>query len=361
MPRSTLISPTCVAAVVAVALLALPGVGAPNLDSTGTTPLGLSPNGTAGATTSANRSPSDLSYWKDLTRSLGHAPPARENFGLVYDRADAYTLLYGGVNVSGTAFGDTWIIRNGTWTQLHPPTSPGPRVGVQMTYDAATRSVLLFGGYLEPPSFAGRLVNDTWTFHAGLWTNITANVTMSPPPRYLGGLSYDAADGYDLMFGGVGSSSILNTTWTFANLTWTHLKLRAHPGATYPVTMDYDASAGRVVLFGDWSGETWLFGGGKWTQFSRASPPASSDGQMAFDLECNCSLLFSGVTGYPYSQLADLWAFHNRTWTHLTFADPPGREDGAMIFDGARHHLILFGGISWTPSGSSQNDTWLLR
>src|SRR5262245_35402669 len=49
------------------------------------------------------------------------------------------------------------------WTQQHPATSPPARVGAWMAYDAATGTVVLFGG-VNSDATGG--YNDTWTWAA---------------------------------------------------------------------------------------------------------------------------------------------------------------------------------------------------
>src|SRR5215469_15862905 len=52
------------------------------------------------------------------------------------------------------------------------------------------------------------------------WTNRTAGV--EPSPRWGAMAAYDAADGYLVVFGGIGNShGALRDTWTWANGKWT--------------------------------------------------------------------------------------------------------------------------------------------
>jgi len=44
------------------------------------------------------------------------------------------TLLFGGFDFA-QVYGDTWILREGGWFQLHPVSSPPPRGGPGMAYD----------------------------------------------------------------------------------------------------------------------------------------------------------------------------------------------------------------------------------
>jgi hypothetical protein len=51
--------------------------------------------------------------------------------------------------------GDTWTWDGSTWTQQHPVPSPSARTDASMAYDAATGTVVLFGGggKTSPPQY----------------------------------------------------------------------------------------------------------------------------------------------------------------------------------------------------------------
>jgi len=60
---------------------------------------------------------------------------------------------------TGTCFNDTWIWDGTTWTQQFPPVSPPGRTSYAMVYDAATKTVVLFGGTNSAGALGG-----TWTW-----------------------------------------------------------------------------------------------------------------------------------------------------------------------------------------------------
>ena len=57
-------------------------------------------------------------------------------------------ILFGGcTDVLCTSWSDaTWSYSSGSWTQLHPPASPGARGEAGMAWDPALDAVVLFGG-----------------------------------------------------------------------------------------------------------------------------------------------------------------------------------------------------------------------
>ena len=75
-------------------------------------------------------------------------------------------LLFGGSLRPGTKdgfLGDTWVWTGRTWSLLHPAASPSARHNADMIYDAATKKVILFGGY------DGSYLGDTWSWNGKTW------------------------------------------------------------------------------------------------------------------------------------------------------------------------------------------------
>jgi len=210
------------------------------------------------------------------------------------------------------------------WLQASPPTAPSARAGAAMTYDAADGYILLFGGC---PFWGGdywghvcTALGDTWTLHNGLWTNITSSLEgPSPPPRIDASIAYDSADGSVVMFGG-------------------------YDGTTHTVYND-----------------TWTFSGGHWAQVHPASSPPARDGAgMAGDDAYHAVVLFGGdsnITG-SLTYFNDTWAYHAGQWSRLsTPVAPSARYDMAMSYDPAALSVLLFGG--WSPAQTqSYGDTW---
>ena len=82
---------------------------------------------------------------------------------MAYDAATGTVVLFGGRR-AGLAVNDTWVWNGATWTRQFPKTSPPARTAASMAYDAATGNVVLFGGL----NGAGvRPLNDTWTWGSG--------------------------------------------------------------------------------------------------------------------------------------------------------------------------------------------------
>ncbi len=251
-----------------------------------------------------------------------------------------------------------------TWINVTPASLQRPPLDywASMAFDPTGREVVLFGGC--SPS-ACPTPPQTWTFSRGVWTNVT-NLGSQPPARSYAGMAYDGADGYVLMFGGAGTSSVFGDTWTFSGGRWTNLT--ASVGGAVPPrwgeSAAYDPVDGGVILFGGNSAtgallnDTWLYSGGTWRNITNlVSPSPRYDGSMAWDAVDSELVLLDGcgVTACP---LNDTWVYSNGTWTALPPSLgvlPPARELSAMTYDAGRGVIRLFGGIG---SGVSLGDTW---
>ena len=64
-----------------------------------------------------------------------------------------------GIMITGAA-ADTWSWDGTTWTQQAPAASPPARFLSPMAYDAATGTMVLFGGLTQ----SSNALHDTWTW-----------------------------------------------------------------------------------------------------------------------------------------------------------------------------------------------------
>ena len=64
---------------------------------------------------------------------------------MAYDAATSTVVLFGGY--TGTKYlNDTWSWNGTAWSQLSPGTSPGIRAFTSVAYDAPRSTILVFGG-----------------------------------------------------------------------------------------------------------------------------------------------------------------------------------------------------------------------
>ncbi|HEY1197844.1 MAG TPA: kelch repeat-containing protein [Thermoplasmata archaeon] len=292
--------------------------------------------------------------WSNVTS--GTSPAPRWGAAIAYDAADGYVVLFGGQGstLSG-ALADTWKFSGGAWTKLNPTTHPG---GVQfgsMTYDAKDGYVVLFGG----TNAAGATVRTTWEFKAGIWTQL--HPAVSPPTRTESAMAFDAKDNYTVLFGGTGASAVLGDTWKFVAGAWTNITPAKSPPARFWSTMAYSATDSRVVLFGGegsnpaFLGDTWTFAGGAWTKLaSLAHPSKRTLPSMADGPSGGAVTLFGGLTTTGVGN--DTWKISGKVWTTVLPQAPIPRFDSAMTYDEADGYVLLFGGT--VGNGIAFGDTW---
>jgi hypothetical protein len=275
---------------------------------------------------------------------------------MTYDAADKYVVLFGGWN--GSRLGDTWTF-NGAWTQLTPLTSPPARYAAMFAYDVQDRYVVLFGGV-----GASGTLSDTWKFVKGAWSHLSpAN---SPPALSEAGMVWDTADNYALLFGGLTATATASAaTWSFVGGAWTHRTPLANPAARVNLEMGYDDHDHWVVLFGGETtggsvfSDTWNYTAGKWTQQSPAtSPPGVYGGSLTNDTTDGYLVLFGGLNSTNKAQGAT-WTYVNSTWTRLAPAVHPSARAGVgAAFDKVLGKLVVFGG----QSGSAYlGDLWTYK
>jgi hypothetical protein len=252
------------------------------------------------------------------------------------------------------------------WSNLTGSSGPSSREGAMMVYDPVDGYVVLFGG-VSPTTHAD--LDDTWTYHAGVWTNITATAGTAPPARSYGAIAWDAYDGYVLLYGGFSQSSgtWLSDTWSFVGGLWTQLSPSTSPGAyygqVYGVEMTYDPAVSAVVFFGGESVQstTWEFSGGQWSLISTAGtpPPAYYGSGMDYDDQARAVLQFGGWEGVnSFSKTTSTFA--NGTWTTVSSPhSPSARAYPALAYLPTIGAEVLFGGQRSTTGGAPASDTWL--
>ena len=291
---------------------------------------------------------------------------------MTYDALDGYVVLFGGFPITAGPTSDTWVFANDRWVNisLTAGTPPTPRYGMGMTYDALDGYVLAFGGGTAGtcgPSNAADC-NDTWSFRAGKWSPLTTPV--APPPTWGMGMTYDAADGYVVLFGGSADAG----TWNYSRGVWTSIAAASNatyvqPSPRHGMGMAYDAQDGYVLLFGGYGvnevlGDTWSFVGGLWTELSPLPSPSPREApMMTYDDPGGTVILFGGSTYLPDPspphQLNDTWSFAGGSWTKLTPGSAPAaRGEGAIAYDVTDSCSLLFGGTEQLGTAGNQNDTW---
>lgn len=285
--------------------------------------LVLASPASSGETASVAPTPASLPAtfnWSILT--LAHAPSNRSEFAFAW--GPGFALFFGGRFDLTTLMNDTWKFAGGNWTQLHPHRAPSPRRGAMMIFDPAERGFVLFGGATNDVYY-----NDTWLFHAGQWSRLA--LPHAPGPRRVGGFAWDASDGYGVLFSGhdgANRTGIGQAGWHFFD-------------------------------------DTWAFQNGSWTELHpTVSPPFRAESSMAFDPVVQQVVLFGGYQTYPgYHGFNDTWTFRAGTWTERrpSGSQPLPRDGAIFVWDPALRGFVMEGGQNESNSTYLEfNDTWLL-
>jgi hypothetical protein len=299
---------------------------------------------------------------------------------MIYDVADQYVLLFSG---SGPV-ADTWAFSNGHWTELTPSIQPSQRTYAGLAYDYKDGYVVMFGGHHGNTTEG--FLNDTWTFHAGVWTNITDLSPARPHVRYGMAMAYDAADGYVVLFGGnFGNqpNTTLGDTWRFSAGTWTNITPQSatkkdSPAARAFDEMAYDSLDGYLVLYGGWTpienrvfNDTWEFLGGVWKEVHPALSPPTAWYYMITNQTNGSVMLFAPETDVVKSDdpvTQETWIYAGNDWQNLTLPassinstnTPPKRFGGGLAYDAKDGYAVLFGGLGGTLVREPVlGDTWI--
>jgi len=324
---------------------------------------------------------------------------------MAYDPIGGYTLLFSGssgaVTQHGIRYGDTWTYRSGTWTDITPAACTNatcPRAeaygGLSFYNKSGSSYLVLYGGRV-----ASLLTDSTWIFN-GSWHNVTPSHLVpgsnSPPALNYVAMTWDARDGYDLLYGGCSidckpGSASEHETWAFKGLNlrgkavWRNLTGAVHPPGLYSEGLTYDAADHYVLLFGGgefgtetYLNQTWSYTGATgWVDRTAAvvnrsnTPPFEGiiPEQLQYDPAKGYVLLFGGQHFWASPSGGDktanattneTWSYRAGIWTNITQASSPHPRFGAaMTFDSADQVVLLFGGLGGTEvSPPLLGDTW---
>jgi hypothetical protein len=243
-----------------------------------------------------------------------------------------------------------WSFDGLTWTQATAGSGPGARTAMNMTYDAQSKRVVLFGG-----ADVGGMHNDVWLWNGQQWSNpIPAT---SPPARESASLGYDVARHKVVMFGGFDPTQAMpfyDDTWEWDGTTWASGPKQ--PGARLSAAMTYDPSAsammpvrvynsllyvgasartlsyGGQVILGNAYGDTWQWDGTSWQPVLTVDAPPARCQHVVFPSRDGAGMLvFGGNTGQCSSgvaSLSDLWELRMVSATPDELCDANVDNDG---------------------------------
>jgi hypothetical protein len=275
--------------------------------------------------------------WNNTSATLVNANgplPGRINFVMSYDGTNV--MLYGGQGGSSTvgSLEDTWVWSSSaqTWTQLGGPNPPGPSLNPQpfSRWDAqaayiGSNEVVMFGG---TNTLYHLLETWVWNGSTQTWLQIAEANGASPPARVNHMMAGDGAS-TAVLFGGSGTNSQLNDTWTFSGTTWTQVHPTTSPSIRSNACMAYDSVNSIYVMFGgnneyNYLVETWTYSTSTstWTLVPHANgvgPTGRINAQMCFDPQSGTTIMYGGVGATANYPLNETWSFNGATltWTQL--------------------------------------------
>jgi hypothetical protein len=290
--------------------------------------------------------------WTQLSPAT--LPPARSYLAMSYDAASKKIVIFGGFDGAGY-LNDTWTFDGTTWTKVNTSSSPSARANAQMAYDHRTHKVVLFGGY------DGRKdLGDTW-----LWDGRTSTWTQATPahsPKAVTGpMVFADLNGRVDEFGGFDGQLYQGTMWQWNGSDWRQLQPAMVPYARSSAAVGVNRHDKQIVMFaglGDVNPiNTWTFDGRTWKIESPATqPPWIYAASAVFDPNLQTIVLFGGGSGGIDQNTT--WSWTGSNWEQLFPTQSPGAREGAGIaYDAALGRVILFGGQN---NEVPLNDTWEL-
>ena len=286
--------------------------------------------------------------WTKLTPPT--SPPPRTSAGMAYDDATKSVVLFGGQDaiehVAGQGLppmNDTWTWNGETWRQEQPAHRPAPVVGPLVAYDAAIGKVVVV---VDTPDGSQ---TQTWTWDGTDWVQLQPSTAPSPS-RFNGGLTYDAAHRQVVLYGGVACSAPFQCSfdpdvWTFDGKNWTnHRAATGDPAARIGGALTFDTTDGRVLLYGGdkeftFMGDSWTWDGARWSRVSGDTPSPRSGSLTADDGADGEVVLYGGEWNTQSIGMSyyDTWIFQNNRWTLVqpTTEAAPADDRQAMLTAGA--------------------------
>lgn len=313
------------------------------------------------------------SGWMEVTPPV--SPPAMAGAVMAYSVADNRFVLFGGWD--GAELGETWIFDppNRTWERATPGESPPARGDAAFAYDSRKDVFVLFGGWYDSPPEVYHRFGDTWHFYLRNATWMQVFPSTSPFPRSDSAMAYDSDEGGFVFFGGFDGSRYLGETWRYdaRAVVWTNVTPALEPSPRADGRMAYDSWHNRFLIFGgnDFSGpnftfhhldDTWIYfwPNNSWMEVPLQDHPLARDYAVFGFRNATGDFLLHGGYGERVI-LGDLWAFSTtRTaWKEILLDNGPEARFAAVGGYDSRDDLFLIsGGLG---NSGLLADTWLLR
>jgi N-acetylneuraminic acid mutarotase len=301
-------------------------------------------------------------------------PPAQVYHQLVYDPTSNSTIL-----LSGSTGGyiqpkeDIWMYKTETneWSLIGSIKSDFPR-GV---YVPDLDQVVIYSAVRVISANSGTTAKKLYTLDVNTMTLERIEDETMPVGYAFSPLVYDAESKKVILFGGWildEDNAYHNETFAYdpALNSWEQMNPEIMPKERSDHMMVYHPTMDRVILLGgefDWSEPeygTWSYdyNTDSWSLLEEETkPPDRLLSAMVYVDSTDQIFLFGGISGGV--GLNDMWVYDHaaNTWTALTpNGDAPGgRGYHALAYDPVADKVILFGGgLTYNP-GEFGNETWV--
>lgn len=253
--------------------------------------------------------------WKQLHPAS--SPPALQG-KMVYDAASQRIILFlNQVKSGGIVANEMWAWDGATWQQLHPAVMPEV-LGASIAYDEERHQIVLFGGAVPSGRFI-TYMNTTWTWNGTTWQQ--QHPATSPSPRTGAAMAYDAVHQQIVLFGGATLNGYSSETWTWNGTIWQLHHVTGTPPVDQNVSLVYDSVTRQTLLFGMTSSDTtWAWNGTGWVSVAaHGAPTALFQGAAAYNIPAQSVIVYaihgnakSGAT--PVSQT---WTWNGKAWMQM--------------------------------------------
>jgi hypothetical protein len=195
----------------------------------------------------------------------------------------------------------------------------------------------------------------------GAWSQVTSSLP-GPSPRFSPAMAYDPIRQRTVLFGGYTGetyvqSNILTDTWEWDGTTWTQVTPSNSPPAAG--TMTYDPVRGHLIELetaqtdpsspgqGVYAQDLWQWDGTNWEHVGGSPVAAPVWYGMTYDSMRATAVVFD--TNVLDDPTKETWEWNDESWSNLMpTLVPSARRDSAIAFDVSRGRTVLFGG--WEQS-----------
>ena len=275
-------------------------------------------------------------------------PPSRYLNALVTDPDRDVAVMFGGVRTS--ALGDTWTWDGARWTELDGA-GPPPRWQPIMGYDAARREMVMFGG--GNSSTQVHNLTDTWVLRDGVWSERTP--TVSPPTLIGARMHFDPVSQVLLMVGGLHDGQLNDRVWAWDGSEWSERTPTPNPlTSRYRSAIAEHPTRHRLVLFGGIGttgqlDDLWEWSGTQWSSLEAGDlEKPSRDGKLFVHPTYDTLMFFAGHDSNTASGPSQLWELDTEgSWRRQSLRTRSDDDaDGFLEIATAGKSVLLFGGMT---------------